>query len=221
MELPVRLKQIASLIKNETNVIDIGCDHGLLDIYLTNYKNCKCIASDINENALSNAKKNILKYKLNDKIETIVSDGFENIEINYLSTAIISGMGTLTILDILKKANLTNIENLIIQANNNLETLRKEISKIGFYIKDEIVVCDRNIYYVIINLEKGNKKYNLIDYILGPKLKLKKDKITINYYINLIKKNNDIIKKIPINYIFKKLYLKWINRIIKKTINYK
>ena len=46
-------------------MVDIGCDHGLLDIYLvqTN-KNIKVIASDINKNALSNAIKNIKKYKL-------------------------------------------------------------------------------------------------------------------------------------------------------------
>ena len=52
-----RLELIASFIPDNSKVIDIGCDHGLLDIYLyQNKKNISIIASDINEQALNNAK---------------------------------------------------------------------------------------------------------------------------------------------------------------------
>ena len=60
IKLSKRLEEISSLVPLKARVVDIGCDHGLLDIYL--YQNgivSKIIASDINENALSNAKENI------------------------------------------------------------------------------------------------------------------------------------------------------------------
>ena len=56
IKLSKRLEAISSLIPKKSNIIDIGCDHGLLDIYL--YQNkivTKVIASDINENAINNA----------------------------------------------------------------------------------------------------------------------------------------------------------------------
>ena len=56
MQIRNRLKAIASLVDKGANVIDVGCDHALLDIYLTLYNENNCIASDINENAYNIAK---------------------------------------------------------------------------------------------------------------------------------------------------------------------
>ena len=36
MKLSKRLKAISEFIDNEDRIIDIGCDHALLDIYLCN-----------------------------------------------------------------------------------------------------------------------------------------------------------------------------------------
>ena len=64
IKISKRLEVISGLVPNNSKVTDIGCDHGLLDIYLYQ-KNIskKIIASDINENALNNAKENIKKNK--------------------------------------------------------------------------------------------------------------------------------------------------------------
>ena len=75
MIISKRLKTIAELVPNNSNVIDVGCDHALLDIYLALNKNTTCIAIDINENALSNAVNNIKKYKLNNQIKTVLIPG--------------------------------------------------------------------------------------------------------------------------------------------------
>ena len=48
----LRLKTVASFINQDDKVVDIGCDHAYLSIYLIKNKFCKkVIASDINENA--------------------------------------------------------------------------------------------------------------------------------------------------------------------------
>ena len=73
IKLSSRLKAIAELVPDCSNIVDIGCDHGLLDIYLTqSKKNITIIASDINQNALNNAIKNIKKEKLTSKIKTVL-----------------------------------------------------------------------------------------------------------------------------------------------------
>ena len=64
IKLSKRLLTIANLIDDNSKVADIGCDHGLVSIYLAmNKQNISIIASDINQNALDNAIKNINKYE--------------------------------------------------------------------------------------------------------------------------------------------------------------
>ena len=68
MKISKRLKTISEFIDDNCNIIDVGCDHALLDIYLfKNKKNIKLIASDIGEGPLEQAEKNIKKYGCNIK----------------------------------------------------------------------------------------------------------------------------------------------------------
>ena len=212
MKLTKRLNAIVSLIDEGTNVIDIGCDHALLDIYLTLNNKNKCIASDINENALKGAKNNIKKYNLEDKIKIIVSDGLKNIDIPSNNTIVICGMGTNTILNILKTCDIKKFDNLIIQSNNDLYLLRKSLVKLGFYIEKEIILRDKNKYYTIIKLKKGLKIYGYFEYYYGVDLD---NRIFINH---LIEKNNKILKKLPKKYFIKKLKYKIHNNYLKKQI---
>ena len=61
MIIPKRIDAIASFIDDTCKVVDVGCDHGLLDILLClKNQDIQCYACDINKNALEMAKK-ILK----------------------------------------------------------------------------------------------------------------------------------------------------------------
>ena len=61
MRISKRLKAVADFINDKEKIIDIGCDHALLDIYLfENKEKIKIIASDIHEGAILSAKR-ILK----------------------------------------------------------------------------------------------------------------------------------------------------------------
>ena len=206
-----RLKTIASLVEKDINVIDVGCDHGLLDIYLTLYNNNKCIASDVNENALNSAISNIKMYNLEDKIKTVISNGLDNIDIKDKTSVIIAGMGANTILDIIKNYNL---ESLIICSNNDYSLLRTELSK-KYTIIEEVAVLDKKKYYIIFKLKLGTIKYSKEDIFLGPILKTKKDKETTLYYNYLYKTNLKIISSIPKKYIMKRLKLRIKNYWIK------
>ena len=207
MNLSKRLQAVATLVDIDSRVIDVGCDHAYLDIYLASNNNNNCIASDINEKALNNAKENIKKYKLSRKIKTKLTDGLTGIDVEENDNIVISGMGTHTILDILNTNNLSNT--LIISSNNDIELLRREVVKLGYYIDSEIFLFDRKKPYIIIKFLKGIKKYNKYDYIFGPILK---NNVEYKNYLN--KKYTKILDIIPKNKIFLRLKYK---RILKKT----
>lgn len=216
MKLSNRLKTIASLVEENVNVVDIGCDHALLDIYLTLNNGNKCIASDLRPNIIEQAISNAKKYNVEGKIEFFTSDGTNNIVIPSNTTLVISGMGATTIVNILEKTNHTNIENLIIQSNNDLELIRKKITALNYYIFDEEVVYEKNKYYVIIKFKKGFKKYNENEIKFGPILISKKNKEIKAYFKNIYDNNLMIIKRLNIKHL--NLIIKYliINKNIKK-----
>lgn len=207
MNLSKRLEAVATLVDVGTKVIDVGCDHAYLDIYLTLNNDNKCIATDINENALDMAKKNIKKYKLSKKIKTVLTDGLKDIEIEKNDNIVICGMGTNTILEILNTNELS--DTLIISTNNHVEILREEVIKKGYYIDTEIFIIDKNKPYIIIKFKKGFNNYKKEDYMFGPILKHNKQ-----YRKYLIKKYTDINKRISIKKLSIKLkYLTLILRL--------
>ena len=177
-KLSKRLEVVASFVNDNSKVIDIGCDHGLLSIYLVNkYKNVKVIASDINENALSSAITNIKKEKLENRIETRLGSGLDVVKADEIDTIVIAGMGANTIVGILKysTSKLSNVNNIIIQSNTDLYFLIKNIISLGYYIEDEILVEDKNIIYTVIKFNKGTRRYNYKELYLGPVLTTKND----------------------------------------------
>lgn len=193
MKLSKRLKKIADMIPNGARVIDVGCDHALLDIYLTLNGTNQCIASDINENVLKKTKEMIEQYHLEGQIQVAVGDGLENIHLEKDDIVVIAGMGTATILHILEKKFP---KHLIVESHNHLKELRQEVSKKGYEIKNEVVVFEKNIYYVIMEFQKGTFNYNEQELFLGPILMKKKDSVTISYFEYLLSKKQKL-KMIP------------------------
>ena len=80
MHLNRRLLLLASLVPRGDVVYDIGCDHALLDIFLTLYNQNECYAIDQKESALKMARKNIASYHVEDKIEVLCQNGFATME---------------------------------------------------------------------------------------------------------------------------------------------
>ncbi len=199
-----RLKTIAKIILNgdSKEIIDVGCDHALLDIYLIeNNENLRIIASDINELPLENAKKNIEKYSFLNKIEVCLKNGIERLD-ESIDTIVISGMGYETIKEILYngKDELKHVDRLILSSNGKYEDLRKEVIKLGYYINYEELVYDANKYYVVIEFLKGHKKYNKKELFFGPTLLKNKNNLFYEYYNKLKDTNESIICKLPSNH---------------------
>ena len=222
MRLSSRLKEIANFIDDNEKLIDIGCDHALLDIHLVeNKKNVKIIASDIHEKALESAKKNIEKYKVSNKIKLRLGDGLEVLKKNEVNTICISGMGFLTIKKILSNGDLENINKIVIQSNTDVVKLRKFVIKLGYKINKETLVKDKDIIYTIISFIKGKERYNYKQIYFGPRLLENKNDLFYEYYSKKLLKYENLLLQLPNYEIKNKMHHKKLIRIIKKEVEKK
>lgn len=204
-----RLQLVASFIPDNSYIIDVGCDHALLDIYLaTTLNNIKILATDVNQNPLKSAKENIKKYNLEDKIKIEQKNGINDLD-KEVDTVVIAGMGGILISDILNnRENLKNIKNIIVSPNNEFPCVRKTLIKNGYKIEKEELLIEKDKVYLVIKAIKGKSKR--INYFFGT---LKShDLNTIYYFTKLLNKNINIIKKLPKKYLLKKIRLKIENR---------
>ena len=217
-KLSKRLEVVASYIKDNSKIIDIGCDHGLLSIYLAKkYNNIKIIASDVNKNALGTAINNIKKENLEDKIETRLGNGLDIVNSDEIDTIVIAGMGANTIIGILKynTDKLVNVKTIVIQSNTDLYFLRKNMTKLGYFIEDESLVEDSNIIYTVIKFSKGKKRYSYKKLYLGPILMSKDKDLFKKKCTKEIKTITMILSRIEKGHLLYKLKLKRNLRILK------
>lgn len=209
-----RLKVIADMV-DTTSIIDVGCDHALLDLYLAKTKNIKCIAIDIRENIINNVNVVVKKEKLEKNIKVLLNDGLENINVKKNDTVILSGLGTKTILNIIKNKKISNI---IIQSNDDLYELRKSLIKQNYHIDDEKIVLDGK-YYVIIKFKLGKSKYNYRELLFGPKLIKQKNSVFQSYLYERKLYYEKLINNIPNTHLVRKIKLKRYLKHLKKTLN--
>ena len=147
LKLKPRLLEICNLIEEGSRVIDVGCDHALLDIYLTKYKDCTCLAIDKSLNCVIRAYENSIKYDTNLLIKC--NDGLSGLTLSD-EIIVISGMGTRTIKKILD-FDLSNT--LILSTHTDLVELKKFLICKNYNISLEKRVYDER-YYTILKATK-------------------------------------------------------------------
>ena len=220
MKINARLKKIGDLVEANSFCLDVGCDHALLDIYLVSKKkNIQTVASDIAEGPLEQAKNNIKRERLEDKIETRLGSGLKTYT-DEINTVIISGMGGRNIIGICKEdlKILKKIDTLIISPNNYQEDVKRFLTKNGFYIENEEFVKDKRFIYQIIIFKRGKKKYTKKDYFFGPVFLIKKGPLFREYYLRELKSREILKTMLPKNYKIKKYKLNKEIQMIKNEI---
>lgn len=213
MKLSNRLQTICDLVEEHDSIIDVGCDHALIDIYLVLYKHVTAIAADVNQNALAIAQENIRKYQLEDKIKTVLTDGVTGLDITN-KVIIICGMGTQTIIDIIKNIHSYTMKEMIIQSNHDISRLRKFLEQEGFTIVDEVYLEERGKSYIIMKVKVGRTVYHEVDYLVGPIIKKKYPEYVRKYF----EKQKQILSQIPENQQSKRMQLVKIMEQIEKEL---
>lgn len=210
MRINNRLKKVGEVVDTDSLILDIGCDHALLDIYLIKENKVKkAIASDIAKGPLDSARSNIESYHMEDRIELRLGDGLECYT-DDIDTIVISGMGGRTIIGIFKYqlAVVKNIKMIILSPNNYQEDVRRFFSKIGFMIEDETLVKDGKVIYQIMKFKRGKKKYKKRDYFFGPILLENKDPLFQEYYKKELISRKIIMDLLPKHYRWKRYLTK-------------
>lgn len=218
MTISKRLESLAKYINKNDKIIDIGCDHALLDIYIIENKLVdKMIVGDVHDGALKQGISNIKKHKLSNNIDARLGSGLEVLtDKDDIDTILISGMGTSTILSILDNPYLNNINKLIIQSNNDHTELRDKIIKMGYLITHEEYLVDNKKNYINEVFIKGSKEYTNDEIKYGPILI--HDKAYLEFELSNIKRIKNIIPKMKLKYKLK-LYKeeRKLNKLIKNT----
>ena len=185
----------------QSNVIaDIGSDHAFLPIALVlNGKVTRAYASEVNEGPYEATVKNIEKHGVSNYVSAVLSDGISELETD-VNTISICGMGGSLIVDILDKgkSKLDHVNTLVLQPNNNEETVRIWLMNNGFEIAFEKLIEEDNRYYEIIKAVKGTSNYSKEELYFGPVLLKEKSEIFVkkwdshrSYLLRVIDNIND------------------------------
>ncbi|MBO4863598.1 MAG: SAM-dependent methyltransferase [Eubacterium sp.] len=160
VRLSDRMNRIAGMVTPGKVMADIGCDHGLISVYLIEENVCpRVIAMDIGEGPLASAKKSIAEHlgEEADKITLRISDGFKELKSGETEGAIIAGMGGMLIISILENG-LHNADTpvitpgyeLVLSPQSDIYLVRKFLRENGFLIIDEDMLIEDGKYYNII-----------------------------------------------------------------------
>ena len=150
MELSKRLKAVAELVTPGMRLADVGTDHGYIPIALVQTgKVSRAIAMDINKGPLERAKEHIREHGLEGKIQTRLSDGLKNLQMNEADCMIAAGMGGGLVIRILSEERDTagSLKELILQPQSEIDSVRKYLTEEGYRIVAEDMVYEDGKYY--------------------------------------------------------------------------
>ena len=202
MKLTNRLLRIASLVSKNKRLADIGTDHGYIPVYLLNENKIDfAILADINKGPLENARKEVRRNKLEDKVDLRLGSGIEVLKKDEVDEIIIAGMGGILISDLLEanKEVAHSVDKLILQPMQAQEELREYLLNNGYEILDECLEKeDFRIYEIIVAKYTGKNTVveDNIYYEVGKKLIENNDELLGEFIDNKIKKYNNIINKL-------------------------
>lgn len=185
ISLANRLLSVAKHVRADAVFADVGTDHAYLPISLIQSEKIKrAICADINEGPLARARKNAEECNVSEKIEFLISDGFDAFGNRSFTDAAVCGMGGELILDIVTRARerLTDGVRLILQPMSKQAVLRRGLYSLGFEILCEEYSSDKNKHYLTIVARFSGKSRQISDIeaeigISGTRVELNESKI--------------------------------------------
>lgn len=150
MQLSRRLKTIAEMVTDGNRLVDVGCDHGYLPVYLMlNHRIPGAIATDVGKGPLSRAQEHITRYGMDEYIETRLCDGLKGVHAGEGDTLVIAGMGGPLMEKILTEGAhaLPGFQELILQPQSDIPHFRHFLMEHGFRIIREEMVLEDGKYY--------------------------------------------------------------------------
>ncbi len=161
-DLDKRLSVLTSHLTPCNTLADVGCDHGLLSLFVLKNDIAKStICVDISEKCLQKTKTLLKKAKVDQKAKFVLGDGLKQVD-DELDFVVIAGMGGLNISQILENMDKKHKKaHFVLQPMNNITFLRKTLNKLGFKITRDEIIFDNKKYYHIICAQEGQQTLSL------------------------------------------------------------
>ena len=112
------------------------------------------VAADVRSGPLSRAKEHIKEHRLEEKIQTRLSDGLANIKPGEADSLIMSGIGGILMMRLLQDEEHTakSFKELILSPQSELFDVRRYLVSNGYLIEYEHMLCDEGKYYFIFHV---------------------------------------------------------------------
>lgn len=140
IRLDERLSLCASFVREGTALADIGTDHAYLPVFLAQRGRIRsAVAADVREGPLENARSNIARCGVGDRVRTVLSDGLDGICADDADDIVMAGMGGELIVKLIDRTDWLSDsgKRLILQPMTRAYTLRQYLAEKGFDILDE------------------------------------------------------------------------------------
>lgn len=148
--LSMRLKTLADMVTPGNRLVDVGCDHGFLSIYLVQTGICpRAIAMDVRSGPLAGARRHVEEYGLGDYIDLRLSDGLQACRAGEADTLVCAGMGGRLMERILAEGmdRAAKLREVILQPQSEIPRFRAFLRGAGFRVTAESAVCEEGKYY--------------------------------------------------------------------------
>lgn len=148
-----RLSALADMVTRGNAVVDVGCDHGFLSIYLVrSHISPYVLAMDVRKGPLSAAKSHVEEYQLGDYIETRLSDGLREYQEGEARSLVCAGMGGPLMQRLLtdSRDKARSLQELILQPQSELKAFRRFLREEGYRLLDENILLEEGKYYFLM-----------------------------------------------------------------------
>lgn len=153
--LSKRLEALCRMVTPGRCVVDVGCDHGFVSIYLVQKGiSPRVLAMDVRKGPLSRAQEHIAEYRLEDYIDTRLSDGLLEFQSGEAQSLVCAGMGGRLMTRILTESRemAKELEELILQPQSELPEFRAFLKADGYQLLDENILCEEGKYYFLMKV---------------------------------------------------------------------
>ena len=137
---------------------DIGTDHAHLPAALLQRGRCqRMILTDISPDALNNARQNIIREKLTDRVDFRLGFGLDPLS-EACRVISVTGMGGRTIREILLSGqDRLRSAALILSAHTDWHLIRQTVMEIGYHITAEEPCVSGGRFYLVLRAEPGEQ----------------------------------------------------------------
>lgn len=135
---------------------DIGTDHARLPAALLQRGRCwRMILTDLSESALANARGEIIRRRLTDRVDFRCGNGLQPLQ-ETCGMISVTGMGGRTIRDILLSGqDRLRGASLLLSAHTDLPLIREAVCRIGYHLEAEEPCFSAGRFYLVLRARPG------------------------------------------------------------------